>query len=66
MNAGTYQIKLKLIDRHAYSVANPGNSNTWKTKTVERWFNSEAERDDLFARWAEKGIEAKLGRFVGR
>ena len=66
MIAGSYKIHLRLVDRHAYATAQPGNSNTWKTKTVERWLNNESERDDLFARWAKQGIEAKMGRFVGR
>lgn len=64
MRAGTYKVKLQLTDRAAYT-AKTGESPSWKTKTVERWFNSEAERDDLFARWAAKGIRATLGRFVG-
>lgn len=64
--SGTYKVKLRIIDVPAYVQTHDGNEPTWKTKTVERWLNTDAEMNDLFLRWERQGIEAILGRFVGR
>ena len=65
MKPGMYKVKLRVVDATAYS-SHHGKDPSFKTKTVERWFNTSEEKDDLFRRWALQGVSAKLGRFVGR
>jgi hypothetical protein len=63
--AGSYKVKLKIVDRKLYAETHEGNTRL-KHTTVERWFNTSAEARDLFDRWTKMGIGAKLGRYVGR
>jgi hypothetical protein len=64
--AGSYKVHLQVTDKKAYRDSHDGANPTFTARTVERWFNTTDEKDDLFDRWQKMGIEADVGRYLGR
>ena len=70
--SGSYKVKLRVTDRAKFATyckeqyPEENRDTSWTSKTVERWLNSDDEMTNLFGRWADQGITASLGRFVGR
>jgi hypothetical protein len=64
MAPGCYKVKLRIADGKLFAKKHDGRT-TLKYRTVERWFNDGKEAAHLFSRWAEDGIAAQLGRYVG-